>query len=305
MYEDELLEEGLNPVPPASNVETIISMIMEADDGWVAPDEALPLGSTAWRPHLVHKDRGDLLYVHLSEQIRPFLVRRLEAAKALGRSVHVALELTSLYDPDTLIVLGTLDAAVHLVGLPSVREGRHVLSVLADEGVPVENDARAALATTAWELRREGSNYQKGRRLEGLLAFLLSQVDDFRVRERNFRGETDEIDIVVQLDRISTRCWYSSGVPFILVEAKNWKTPIEQKEISSFIFKIQTKRGRCKIGLFFASGGFTQGAGLQELKLATTDLVVVLIGPSEIEQWISHGEPDEYLEHLVSDAMLR
>jgi hypothetical protein len=145
----------------------------------------------------------------------------------------------------------------------------------------------------------------RGRRFEGLLAFLLSQVADFRVKERNLRGATDEVDIVVQIDNQSARCWHKSGAPFVLVEAKNWKNKVGQDEISVFHAKLQTKRGAARIGLVFGMGGFTSDAKAQTLKFATQEHVMVLIGPAELAEWISREGSDDYLESLVRRAMLQ
>lgn len=305
MYEDEILEERPISDLPDVTVDQVIERIVAGDSAWSTPEGPMKFGSMSWTPHLVHREKGALLHIHLSNQIRPFLIRRLEAARALEHRIHVVIDLASLYDEDTLTTLGSLDAEVHLLSSSQLHNGRYLLALLADESVPVASDVRTALGKTAWEMRQQGSAYEKGRRFEGLLAFLLAQIDDFKILERNYRGDTDEIDIVVQLDKISNRCWYSSGVPFLLVEAKNWQTAVPQKELSAFIFKISTKRGRCKIGIFVGASGFTSDAELQEVKLATTDLTVALIGPSQIEEWISHGDPDEFLESLISNAMLR
>jgi hypothetical protein len=177
--------------------------------------------------------------------------------------------------------------------------------VLADESVPVPPGVRRELAQNAWNERDEGTNYEKGRRLEALLAFLLGQVDDFIVKDRSFRGETDEIDIVLQIGKFTSRCWFTPGSPFVLVEAKNWAIPVNQKEISAFIVKLQTMRGRTKLGFFFAKSGFTSDAEQQELKLAATEYSLVLLGPGEIVEWINSTDPDDYLETKVRHAILR
>jgi hypothetical protein len=303
--EDDLLEVDEHQ-PLASPIGQIVDRIMAGESHW-APATRLDFGDLAWQPHLVATDQSAVLHVHAADRLRPYLVARMLAAAAAGFSVHVALPLGAMFDESVLDALGEVDAIVHVLGegedqAPTIN---HLLGALADEGVPVGAKSRTKIAKFAWSRRAEGTVQQRGRRFEALVSFLLSQIADFRVRERNFRGVTDEIDIVVQVDRVSSRCWYESGVPFILVEAKNWTRPVDQKEVSAFITKMQTKRGRSRIGLMVGASDFTSDAKLQELKHATQEIVVVFIGPAEMEGWIVDEQPDEFLEELVRHAMLR
>ena len=305
-YEEELLEDDAGAAaPPADLREDALALVRAVDPEW-SESERLELGTIAWKPDAVKDDGAAILHIHVADRLRPYVVDRMRAALDAGRSVHVALPLAALFDEVTLQALSEVDASVYVLreGGPSLTS-EHLLAALADEGVAVTTETRRLLARAAWSRRREGNTYQRGRRFEAFLAFLLAQISDFRVRERNLRGATDELDIVVQIDRITTRCWYESGVPFILVEAKNWVDPVDQKEVSAFMTKIGTKRGRAKIGVMIGAGGFTSSAELQELKHATQDIVVVFVGPVEIEAWIEDDDPDEYFEERVRSAMLR
>ena len=211
----------------------------------------------------------------------------------------------ALYEEETVLLLSELDAQIFILEGGRVQGTQHVLTVLTDQGVPVSPTTRTAIADVAWNRRQIGSNFERGRRFEGLLGFLLSQVTDFKVKERNLRGDTDELDVVVQIDNFSPRCWLKSGAPFVLVEAKNWKHPIDQKEVSAFIAKLQTKRGAARFGLMFGASGFTSDAKTQVLKFSTQEHVVVLIEPEDLKQWIARERSDDFLEDLVRQAMLR
>jgi Restriction endonuclease len=306
LSDDDLLADESLPRRDLKSVDTVVDTILARDGRW-RRGSRIDLGDLAWRPHLIMDQGNAVLHVHLADRLRPHLFDRLAAARAAGHEVHVALMFEALYDGEAIVRLGSVDAYVHLITDNGTvdQKPEHILALLADQGVPVPIDARRELAQHAWERRTEGTAFHRGRRFEGLLSLLLSQVSDFRIRERNFRGETDELDIVIQLDRISTRCWYESGVPFILVEAKNWSVRVDQKEVSAFITKVQARRGRCRIGLLFGASGFTSDARHQELKLAMTDIVIVLIEPDELVEWIDSDEPDNCLEGFVRRAMLR
>lgn len=95
-------------------------------------------------------------------------------------------------------------------------------------------------------------------------------------------------------------------MPLLLVEAKNWDEEVPQKEVTVFIGKILTKRGRARIGMLFSRSGFTSDADLQETKLGQKEgIVVTLVGPDKLKEWIEEQDADEYLERLVRNAMLR
>jgi hypothetical protein len=306
MFEDENLEEEISVphIPTATDVASIIAELVGGDEEWVEGDR-LDIESIAWQPHLHSTKLNAVLHVHMADEIRPYLQKRLRAARDMGIGIHFALEFESLYDPDTVRLLGELDASVHVIGNSDIRKGIHILAALADDSVPVAPDLRMSLATGVWDGIAKGTKHERGKRFEALLAFILGQMEDFRIRARNYRGDTDEIDIILQVERVSTRPWYESGVPFVLVEAKNWADAVGQKEISAFITKIQSKRGRCKIGFFFARSGYTSEAQMQELKLANTDIALVLLGPEEIVELIKSNAPEDLLDNQVTHAMLR
>jgi Holliday junction resolvase-like predicted endonuclease len=289
----------------ALDADGIVSLIVGIDDTWEA---GAPLANleVQWTPHLVRPDKNWVLHVHLSAGAPRYVERRLASAAEGGHLVHVALTLDALYDSDMLEVLSDTDAYVYVIderGRPTPR--RHHLAALADLGVPVEPDLRRRLATAAWERRGDGTGNQRGRRLEALLAFLLAQVADFRIFQRNFRTDTGEIDIVLQIDNYSGRCWYESGVPFILVESKNIQERAGQPVISLLIRRLQTSRRRARIGLAFSAGGFTSDAEREELRLSESELCVALFDGKTIEAMIASSDLEQFLDEHIGRAMLR
>jgi hypothetical protein len=131
-----------------------------------------------------------------------------------------------------------------------------------------------ALRTTHGACPRSGR--REGRRFEVLLAYLLSQVTDFRVVERNLRTATQELDIVLQIDRHSQRAW-QQHVPFMLVEAKNWNDRIPQSVVSALMGKVRTKGQSCKMASLIATGGFTADAKKEELRYSESENRIVMI----------------------------
>ena len=123
--------------------------------------------------------------------------------------------------------------------------------------------------------------------------------------ERNYRNETEEIDLVLQIDNFSSRVWQKSGVPFILVEAKNRADKASQPMVSSLVTKLQTKRGNARIAFLVSLAGFTDDARMQELRFSTQDICVVMIDRLQLESLLAAANIDEQLEVLVRQAMLR
>jgi hypothetical protein len=303
------LDAARDPTPEEPDAATVVDIaadIRARDGHWAIPNEALDLDGVRWTPHLLDADGRRVLHVHVSATVPKHMTRRLRAAAAAGYGICVALKLESLFDAGLLRMLAEVDARVYVLDAPRHNdEPTHCLAALADNQIRVSNDLRREVASEQWGRRGLGSNFEKGRRLEALLAFLLGQVHGLRVFERNFNGETDEIDIAVQVDTVGNRCWCEPGVPFIVVEAKNWARTVGSSVVSLLIRKLQTRRGRARLGLLFAASGFSSEARDEELKEAQTSLCVAMLGPREIEAWINAEEPDEFLERFVGRAMLR
>ena len=275
---------------------------------WTEEADALTNGSVSWRPHLCSADGKRVLHIHLVDELRSYLRDRLQMAVDAGTPIVVALLLKSLYESEVVEFLGEIDADIILIDADeqvTVSDAVHILTVLSDRSVPVNRETRTKVARRAWANRAIGNSYEKGRRFEGLLAFLLGQVVDFKVIERNFRGATDEVDIVLQIDNWSKRCWHKSGSPFILVEAKNWQGPVGQSVVTIFNGKLRTKRRTTWLGLLFSASTFTSEAAMQELKFAQDREVVAMIDGERLTAWIDSDEPDDYLEEVVRHAMLR
>lgn len=309
-----LVEEILDDPAPgrwisAKDIEAATELICTSKAGkrWYRGIE-LDLGAKRWRPTAVTEDGSQLLYVFLQDQLPRFVRDRLRLAANNGISSTLALNLASLYKPEVVELLVEIDADVLVLDdYDEARrlEPRALLTALADIEVPVSPELRRSVASVVWARIGEGTAHQKGRRLESLLAFLFAQVQDLKVVERNYRNESEEIDLVLQIDNFSSRVWQNLGVPFILVEAKNRADKASQQMMSSLITKLQTKRGAARIALLVSLAGFTEDARLQELRFSTQDICVAMIDREQLEKLLSADDVDTALEELVRQALLR
>lgn len=293
----------------AADVEAAAQRVVDSPQGshWVRGGE-LDLGDKRWRPHAASPEGKRLLYVLLQDEIPRFARERLEAAFNCGFSATIALELASLYKPDVIKMLTSIDANVIVLddhNKSRQLEPRELLTALADTEVPLPPDLRRQAAAKTLERIEDGTPQEKGKKLESLLAFLFSQVNDLKVVERNYRNETEEIDLVLQVTNPSSRCWQIPGCPFILVEAKNRVDKAEQHVVSTLITKLQTKRGTAKIALLISLRGFTEGARMQEMRFSTGDVCIVMIDRSQLETILNADDLDEELESAIRRAQLR
>ena len=307
---NEVLEEPSRGRPVGiMDVDAAAKRIFESEGGqdWV-PGVELDLGSKRWRPNAVSTDGTELLYVFLADQLPRFVRDRLALAAEVGIQSTLALNLASLFNPSIVELLVAVDADVIVLDdYVSSRQlnPRPLLAALADVEVPVSPDLRRNIANVVWDRIADGTAYRKGKRLEALLAFIFAQIRDLKVVERNYRSETEEIDLVLQIDNFSSRVWQKSGVPFILVEANNRADKASQPMVSSLVTKLQTKRGNARIAFLVSLAGFTDDARMQELRFSTQDICVVMIDRLQLESLLAAANIDEQLEVLVRQAMLR
>jgi Holliday junction resolvase-like predicted endonuclease len=301
-------DEGISEAPPllhdASIVEDVVTRIEEGSKEWARPSMALTVDGRRWLPHLVMTDGPGVLYVHVSSSIPRYIARRLRGASEEHR-IYIALRIEALYDEDVLRILADVDAEVLVIEGESKIGSAYYLAALADNSIPVTPELRRELTSRCWAQRRVGTSFQKGRHFEGLLAFLLSQVTGFRIFDRNFNGATDEIDIIVRVDAFTDACWSQSGVPFVIVEAKNWLETVGSSVVALLLRKLETRRKRARIGLLFTTSSFSPQASEEELKEAKGDLCVAMLGPHEIETWMNEDDLTGYLDDYVARAMMR
>ena len=299
--DEDVSESPVTPEEPAS----VAARLMATDATW-RPGTTIDLGARRWQPDLLGKDGRSLLHVHSADRLRNFVEVRLRAATDAGYEIHIATTLERLYDVELLRQIVPFDPLIHVLTEAQCSPGERLLAVLADRGVRVDRETRATLASSALDLAGSAaSSHTRGKRFEAVLAFLLSQVQDFTVAARNFRPVAEEIDIVVQQRATSGRAWVLPSAPFILVEARNRREGIDQPAFLAFRGKLSTKRQTARIGLMFSATTVSSDARTEELKFATEGLVVVFLDGDETRAWAISQDLDEFLEDRVRRAMLR
>lgn len=296
-----------SPAVNLKDVERVIERIRSANKKvkWQS-NIGLDLKTKRWVPSAVTESRRRILHVCLTGSIPRHIASRMTEAYECDFQLFVALTIDALYSPEVLELLVDVDADVIVLQdcRPKDLSPRHFLAAMADLGVPSDPITRTQICKPVYDRIGSGSNQQKGRRFEALLAYLLSQITDFRVVERNLRTATQELDVVLQIDHHSSRAW-QQHVPYMLVEAKNQNDMTPAPVVSGLMSKIRTKGQSCKMGLLISTSGFTSDAKQEELRYSESENRIVFIGPDELSSLIEAIDLDEALDELVRQARLR
>lgn len=104
----------------------------------------------------------------------------------------------------------------------------------------------------------------KGTTLENLAAYLFPCLDGVELRDRDIHTDSEELDLVLWNAR--TEPVLSSWNDVILVECKNWSTPVGSRDVAWFVNKVRDRR--LVNGIFVAkhgvTGDFLNGTRAQE-----------------------------------------
>ena len=89
--------------------------------------------------------------------------------------------------------------------------------------------------------KKASNTTQQGQALEELICYLFSLVPGITITQRNERNvfKTQEIDIALWNDREDNGLGYLPNI--ILVECKNWSSPVGSNEVSWFDTKLRAR----------------------------------------------------------------
>lgn len=160
-----------------------------------------------------------------------------------------------------------------------------------------KEEMSSAWAALKGEMPSSGA---KGRALEDFAARLFSRV--FKVVERNLRTETEELDIVLEYAG-GDPIWARS--PTILVECKNWSSPVPQHEVSTLCTKARLNTA--ELCFVVSPSGFTADAQTQARDIQMRDeLIIVLLSGEDIEAFLAGDEvADDFLKRKRRSSQLR
>lgn len=292
--------------PDASETADALNQIRAEDETTLWADtDVLHLGNLRWRPAAIAEASNSILHICASDSIPSYILKRINASLAAGFRICIALRIEALYQPSVLETLAAIDAKVYITNDHRVRlRPIYFMAAIADLAIPIDPVTLSQICEIVWRKMDDGSAQERGSRYEAVLACLFSQLSDLRVAERNFNNVSQEIDIILQVDRISSRVWQESGVPFLLVEAKNTDARTPTKVTAGIVQKVRTKRKLANIGMVVSRSGFTSPVKLEQARTSESNTRIVLLGGPDIETLFRSQGLDDTLETIVRRELL-
>lgn len=139
-------------------------------------------------------------------------------------------------------------------------------------------------------VREAESNHEKKESLESLSDLLFESITVTAVKEKNFRGKTNEIDLVIENTGGNGFSLFDDYGQYVLVECKNWADPVSAKEIRDFAGKMEYTG--VQLGILFARHGITgENTDADRLveKFAQNGQYIVVIDGKDLER-IGNGK---------------
>lgn len=142
----------------------------------------------------------------------------------------------------------------------------------------------------------------KGNRLEEFIAELFHNSFGFYVAKKNLLIETQELDIV--LKNVSKNEFIKTFVsPFILIECKNWTTPVGVAEARVFESKYRELGKKVQLGFFIALNGVTKPFKTHLNNLIRDEINTIVIDQKSIESYLYSEslDLDIWLEQIITE----
>lgn len=170
-------------------------------------------------------------------------------------------------------------------------------------GTLTSEETEAALRETWIAVERETDPHRKGKLLEDLMVLLFKTIPGFHQVSVRRRNEVEEIDLLVR-NESRDPLWVNERTSYILAECKHWSKPVDVTELRSFVFKMERRYGRCRLGFFVAPGGFTEAFKLALKAECKDDLLIVLIDGGALRELVQSSDRNEILKKLHERAVV-
>ena len=147
----------------------------------------------------------------------------------------------------------------------------------------------------------------KGTLWEDAAAYVLNNVDGWKITGRRIRAGAQEIDLSIANISLDNELWQLGA--YILVECKNWNTHVDIHQIRN-IAHISNMKGN-KTAILFAANGITTDAQEEIYRLAANNLSIICITMRDLNHL--HSAEDcrtlilerwEYLQNSIKLATM-
>lgn len=162
-----------------------------------------------------------------------------------------------------------------------------------------EKELRELWASTV----SEANSQRKGKLLEDLMVRIFRTLPGFSNINVRVKPKDEEIDLTIR-NESPDAFWSREGSQYILVECKNWSTPVGKDELIVFRNKMENRGARCRLGFFVAIGGFTRGFHTQADTYRKDPLLVVPLDRSDIEALVNAPDRNALLKQFHERAAM-
>lgn len=152
------------------------------------------------------------------------------------------------------------------------------------------------------KVQTESDRHEKGRLLEQFLLLLFRSIPGFDNAAPNQRSADEEFDIVIP-NASTDALWSKEGI-FLLVEAKNWSSPVGPDEFDRFRSKIERRFDRCRLGFFVAVGGVTDGFRQHVAAERKGKILVIVLDGNDLEALLTAADRNGALKALHARAAI-
>ena len=150
---------------------------------------------------------------------------------------------------------------------------------------------------------------EKGKALEDLVEYVFCTIPGVRFGERDVFNEfdTEEIDLAFWNNKHARGLWFLD--PLVLVECKNWSSPVSSIEVAWFIAKLRS-RG-LSFGILVAANGVTGDARARTdahsliYEALSQQLRLIVITRQEIELIQDTDELIELIQRKLTKLVVR
>lgn len=152
-------------------------------------------------------------------------------------------------------------------------------------------------------VRLEQNPNRKGKLLEDLMVLLFKTIPGFHQTTPNRQNDIEEIDLLIQ-NESEDPFWINERSSYILVECKNWSKEAGVTEFRNFLYKLQHRFGRCRLGFFVAPGGVASTFREALLAERKDDYLVVLIDHDALDLLVTAPDRNGILKRFHQHAVM-
>jgi hypothetical protein len=161
------------------------------------------------------------------------------------------------------------------------------------------NEVSALLA----DLSKEEDPHRKGHLLEDICCQIFTLSSELSIESTRLNNKDEELDIALR-NNITRSFFISLRSPIILVECKNWSSPVSASVLRDFESKVRNHSNLCRIGIFVALNGFASTDKEVLRRLGRDDVILVLVTGDDLRELAEGTDTlEDWLECLIARSL--